>query len=52
MVEAVYSRAMPGMKVPKLDGAGSESASVAGTAPPTVAGPGLRPSRVTRPGRG
>ena len=34
---------MPGMKVPRLTAPASDSASVAGTVPPTVAGPGLRP---------
>ena len=52
VVEAVYSRAMPGMKAPRVTGPGSESASVAGTVPPTAAGPGLRPQSGDSSGRG
>ena len=39
VVDAVYSRATPGVKAPKDAGAPSVSASVAGTEPPTVASP-------------
>ena len=37
VVEAVYSRATPGVNAPKDAGAPSVSASVAGTMPPTGA---------------
>ena len=35
VVDAVYSRATPGMNAPNVAGAPSVSASVAGTEPPT-----------------